>query len=80
MFGQHHGTALPKTNHLFDLEGGQEGQMMRAEVAHLYFDDCIGLCWSEELVKLWSGVHSSQGMFSRLQGLFVGEGTILSEE
>lgn len=54
--------------------------MMRAEVAHLYFDYCIGLCWSEELVKLWSGVHSSQGMFARLQGLFVGEGTILSEE
>lgn len=42
--------------------------MMRAEVAPLYFDDCVGLCCFEELVKLWSGVASSQGMFSRLQG------------
>lgn len=42
--------------------------MMRAEVAALYFDNCVGLFWFEEFVKLWSGVPSSQGMFSRLQG------------
>lgn len=48
--------------------------MMRAEVAPLYFDDSVGLCWFEELVELWPGVPSSQGMFPGLQGLFAGEG------
>lgn len=78
--GQHHGTALRKIDHLFDLEGGQEGQMMRAEVAPLCFDDSVDLCWFEKLLRLWPGVPSSQGMFPRLQGLFVDEGTVLSKE
>lgn len=64
-FGYHHGTALPKADHLFGLEGGQEWQKIRAEVAPLY---CVGLCWFKELVKLWSGVPSSQGVFSKMQG------------
>lgn len=67
-FGHQHGTAVPKTDHLFDLEGGQEWQKTRAEVAPLYFDDCVGLCWFKELVKLWSDVPSSQGVFSKMQG------------
>lgn len=70
-FGHHHGTALSKTNHLFDLEGGREGQMMRAEVAPLYFDDCVSLCWFEELVKLWSGIPSSQGILLDCKVVFV---------
>lgn len=53
---------------------------MRAEVAPLYFNDCVGLCWFEELVELWPGVPSSQGMFPGLQGLFLGEGSVLCEE